>query len=94
MAEVATQTDPGLLRLQLTGNSLKKILVTSVRDLGGVDRDVMFVAGTRAGMGDTSLVPVALYELDTDTGISHTHTRNTVPYQVSVLGTLSSDIIA
>ena len=43
------QTSQTTLHLQLTGYTLKKILVTSVAGVGGVNYDIMFAAGVKDG---------------------------------------------
>ena len=50
MEDTVHQTSQMKLHLQLTGYSLKQILVATVVDVGGVSHDVMFIAGSKKGM--------------------------------------------
>ena len=50
MADTVHQTHQDTLHVQLTGYTLKKILIARVRDVGGVSHDVMYMAGSKAGM--------------------------------------------
>jgi hypothetical protein len=49
MYPFVTQSSGHTLHVQLTGYSLRKILVTSVMALDGVNYDIMFIAGTSRG---------------------------------------------